>query len=139
MKSKCIWMSVGSVITIFLIACYTFFTSYYNNVAKTAGIYVAYKHESFITHLSSDVRDYITDGKKSLYFGELPPQEKAIEINAPGRATIFVYPSDANSVIVRYEPRKGIKRNYKISGYGNFDKILKAFYELTGNEIFSVS
>lgn len=100
---------------------------------------ILYKHEYFTVSLSADLCSYLdsSHGRKTFYFGELPPQEEAIEINAPDRATIYVYPSDADSLIVRYEPRKGIKRNYKISGYGNFDKILKAFYELTDHEVFN--
>ena len=136
-KINFLWMAAGSIITIVIIACYTFFTSYQNNLVKMLGSDVLYKHEWFHTHLSADICDYLETGKKvRLYFGELPPKEQAISISAAGIATLYVYPSDEDSLIVRYEPRNGIKRNYKLSGYGNFDKILNAFYELTGHEVF---
>ena len=98
---------------------------------------VVYKHESITTHLSSDACAYLSDGNRSLYFGKLPSQESAIEINSPDRATLYVYPLDDDSIIIRYEPRNGIKRTYKKSGYGDFDRVLKTLYELTENEIFN--
>ena len=101
------------------------------------GTMVVYKHESITTHLSSDVCAYLSDGNRSLYFGELPSQESAIEINSPDRATLYVYPLDEDSIIIRYEPRNGIKRTYKKSGYGDFNRVLKTLYDLTGNEIFN--
>ena len=60
-----------------------------------------------------------------------------IEINSPDRATLYVYPLDEDSIIIRYEPRNGIKRTYKKSGYGDLNRVLKTLYELTGNEIFN--
>mgnify|MGYP003320341597 FL=1 len=101
------------------------------------GTMVVYKHESITTHLSSDACAYLSDGNRSLYFGELPSQESAIEINSPDRATFYVYPLDDDSIIIKYEPRNGIKRTYKKSGYGDFNRVLKTLYELTGNEIFN--
>lgn len=78
------------------------------------GTMVIYKHESITTHLSPDVCGYLTTGKeRSLYFGKLPSQEHAIEINSPDRATLYVYPLDEDSIIIRYEPRNGIKSTYK--------------------------
>lgn len=139
-KSNILWMAVGSLITILIIMCYTFFTSYQSNIVKMLGADVVYKHEWFHTHLSSDICDYIEHGKKiTLFFGELPSKDEAIWISAPGWATLYIYPSDEESLIVRYEPRNGIKRNYKLSGYGNFDKVSNAFYELTGHEVFKVN
>lgn len=67
----------------------------------------------------------------------MPSKECAIEINSPSRATLYVYPLDEESIIIRYEPRNGIKRNYKNSGCGDFNRILKAFYELTNNQVFN--
>lgn len=137
MKKKFLWMLLGSLITIFTILSFNFLTSYEKNVDRMLKIAVSYKGESLYTDLSSDITDYITDADKTeIYFGRLPTQE-AIEINAPNRATLYVYPSDNNSIIVRYEPRNGIKRTYKMTGYGNFDRILQAFYELTDNEVFN--
>ena len=101
------------------------------------GTMVIYKHESVTTHLSSDVCCYLKDGNRSLYFGELPSKECAIEINSPDRATLYLYPLDNDSIIIRYEPRNGIKRTYKKSGYGDFNRILKTLYELTDNEAFN--
>ena len=102
------------------------------------GTVVLYKHESITTHLSSDVCGYLTTGKKrSLYFGKLPSQEHAIKINSPDRATLYVYPLDEDSIIIRYEPRNGIKRIYKKSGFGDFNRVLEVFYELTDNEVFN--
>lgn len=102
------------------------------------GTVVPYKHESITTHLSSDVCGYLTTGKERwLYFGELPSQEYAIEINSPDRATLYVYPLDEDSIIIRYEPRNGIKRTYKKSGFGDFNRLLEVFYELTDNEVFN--
>ena len=74
-----------------------------------------------------------------MYFGELPSKGCAIEINSPDRATLYVYPLDNDSIIVRYEPRNGIKRTYLKSGFGDFNRILEVFYELTGNEVFNES
>lgn len=80
---------------------------------------------------------YLTSGDCSLYFGELPSKNYAIEINSPDRATLYIFPSDEESIIVRYEPRNGIKRTYRKSGFGDFNSILEAFYELTDNEVFN--
>ena len=137
MRKNILWMILGSLITILLISSFTFFTSYEKNIQQMLGTVVVYKHESVTAHLSSDVCDYLTDGKSSLYFGELPSQENAIEINSPERATLYVYPSDEDSIIIRYEPRNGIKRTYKKSGYGDFNRVLEVLYELTDNEVFN--
>ena len=137
MRKNILWMLLGSIITIFFISGFTFFTSYEKNMHQMLGTMVVYKHESITTHLSSDVCAYLSDGNRSLYFGEFPSQESAIEINSPDRATLYVYPLDEDSIIIRYEPRNGIKRTYKKSGYGDFNRVLKTLYELTGNEIFN--
>ena len=137
MRKNILWMLLGSIITILFISGFTFFTSYEKNMHQMLGTKVVYKHESITTHLSSDVCAYLSDGNRSLYFGELPSQESAIEINSPDRATLYVYPLDEDSIIIRYEPRNGIKRTYKKSGYGDFNRVLKTLYELTGNEIFN--
>ena len=137
MRKNILWMLLGSIITIFFISGFTFFTSYEKNMHQMLGTKVVYKHESITTHLSSDVCAYLSDGNRSLYFGELPSQESAIEINSPDRATLYVYPLDEDSIIIRYEPRNGIKRTYKKSGYGDLNRVLKTLYELTGNEIFN--
>jgi len=138
MKKNLLWMALGSLITICLISVFNFFTSYHENVDKMKIIEVGYKGEWLDTGLSADICDYITEGKKwKLYFGELPSQENAIEINAPHRATIYIYPSDEDSVLICYEPRGGIKRTFVKSGYGDFNRILEAFYELTENEVFN--
>ena len=137
MRKNILWMILGSLVTILLISSVTFFTSYEKNMHQMLGTMVAYKHESVTTHLSSEVCDYLTDGDRSLYFGELPSQEHAIEINSPDRATVYVYPLDEDSVIIRYEPRNGIKRTYKKSGFGDFNRMLEALYELTDNEVFN--
>lgn len=108
MKTKLVWAALGALVAVVISSTVTFFTSYEDNVSKMLPIYVKYKSESFVTDLSSDMCDYITDAKKTtLYFGELPSQEEAIEVNAPGRATIYVYPSDEDSLLIRYEPRGG--------------------------------
>jgi hypothetical protein len=137
MRKNILWMLLGSIITIFFISGFSFFTSYEKNMHQMLGTKLVYKHESITTHLSSDVCAYLSDGNRSLYFGELPSQESAIEINSPDRATLYVYPLDEDSIIIRYEPRNGIKRTYKKSGYGDFNRVLKTLYELTGNEIFN--
>lgn len=79
----------------------------------------------------------MTDGKRTYYFGELPSDEYVIMINSPNRATWYVYPLDDDSMIIRYEPRNGINRTYKKSGYGDFNRLLKTLYELTDNEVFN--
>ncbi len=136
MKKNVLWMLCGCAITIVFLSVVTFLTSYRRNVDDMLSTSVLYKHEDASTHLSADLCAYLTRGTRSLYFGELPAQE-AIEINAPSRATLYVYPFDEDSIIIRYEPRNGIKRTYKKSGYGDFNRILKAFYELTDNENFN--
>ncbi len=138
MKNKFAWMALGSLVTILIMAMFTFFTSYERNVDSMLGAAVTYKKEYITTHFSSDACAYLTHAKKrTWYFGELPPQEDAIEIIAPGRATFYVYPSDEDSVIIRYEPHDGISRTYLKSGYGDFNRILEVFYELTDNEVFN--
>lgn len=139
MKSKICWAALGAMIAVLILLTTTFFTSYGDNVDKMLGTQVVYKHESVMTHLSADVWGYLTIGKKSLYLGKLPSKECAIEINSPSRATLYVYPLDDSSFIVRYEPRNGIKRTYKVTGHGNFGHLLDAFYDLTGNDIFNGS
>ena len=137
MRKNFLWMMLGSFVTILIILCFTFFTSYEKNTHQMLGTMVVYKHESITTHLSSDACAYLSDGNRSLYFGKLPSQESVIEINSPDRATLYVYPLDDDSIIIRYEPRNGIKRTYKKSGYGDFNRVLKTLYELTDNEIFN--
>lgn len=137
MKRKIFWMALGSFITIFVVACFSLLTSYEKNVHKMLGTMVVYKHESITTHLSSDVCGYLHSGSRSLYFGQLPSKDNAIEINSPDRATLYVFPSDQKSIIVRYEPRNGIKRTYKISGFGDFNSLLQALYQLTDNAVFN--
>ncbi len=139
--SKLLCCFSGSIITILVICLYTFVTSYDKTLDRTLATQVAYKGEYIVTSLSTDIYGYLdsSHGNKSLYFGVVPAKEMAIEIVVPSKARLYIYPLDENSIIVRYEPFKGIKRNYKISGYCNFDKVLNAFYELTGNEIFKAT
>ena len=137
MKKNFLWMLLGALITVTVILGYNFFTGYRTNVGRMSIIQISYKGEQVYTGLSADVRDYITEAKKTrLYFGELPEAD-AIKIKARRRATLYVYPLDENSLLIRYEPQYGIARTYKKSGYGNFNKVLKAFYELTDNEVFN--
>jgi len=137
MKSKIYWAMLGAIITVIVISTVTLFTSYKNNVDKMLVTLVLYKHESEFTSLSADACVYLTRGNRSLYFGELPQKESAIEIKSPDRATLYIYPLDENSVIIRYEPQNGIKRTYKKSGFGDFNRILEVFYEMTDNEVFN--
>ena len=58
-------------------------------------------------------------------------------MNAPGRATIYGYPSDEDSLLIRYEPRGSIKRTFKKSGVGDFNRVLEVFYEHTKREEFN--
>ena len=139
MKSKICWAVLGALIAVLILSMVTFLTSYEKNVDQMLATLVKYKGESMFTHLSSDACGYLTHGNRSLYFGELPSKECAIEINSPDRATLYVYPVDNDSIIVRYEPRNGIKRTYLKSGFGDFNRILEVFYELTGNEVFNES
>ena len=139
MKSKICWAVLGALIAVLILSMVTFLTSYEKNVDQMLATLVKYKGESMFTHLSSDACGYLTHGNRSLYFGELPSKECAIEINSPDRATLYVYPLDNDSIIVRYEPRNGIKRTYLKSGFGDFNRILEVFYELTGNEAFNES
>jgi hypothetical protein len=137
MKKNFLWMLLGALITVTVILGYNFFTGYRTNIGRMSIIQISYKGEQVYTGLSADVRDYITEAKKTrLYIGELPEQE-AIKIDAPRRATLYVYPLDENSLLIRYEPRNGIRRTYIKSGYGDFNRVLKSFYELTDNEVFN--
>lgn len=139
MKSKICWAVSDALIAVLILSVTTFCTSYEKNVDQMLATLVKYKGESMFTHLSSDACGYLTHGNRSLYFGELPSEECAIEINSPDRSTLYVYPLDNDSIIVRYEPRNGIKRTYLKSGFGDFNRILEVFYELTDNEVFNES
>ena len=137
MKNEIKCFMLGVLSTIIVISIINFCSSYEKNVYNMLETRVSYKDEVLCMGLSSDIYGYLTHNKKSeIYFGELPQQNQAIEINAP-EAILYVYPLDNNSFFVRYEPRKGIKRTYKKSGYADFNSILKAFYELTDNEVFN--
>ncbi len=138
LNKRILCVLTGSLITIFIISIFNLFTSYDKNLHAMLPTLVIYKHQSEMTHLSSDVIGYLTTAKKrTLYFGKLPSQENAITINSPERATLYIYPLGDNSIIIKYEPRHGINRVYKNSGFGNFNSLLKAFYELTENEVFN--
>ena len=127
MKSKICRAVSDTLIAVLILSVITFCTSYEKNVDQMLATLVKYKGESMFTHLSSDVCGYLTHGNRSLYFGELPSKKCAIEINSPDRATLYVYPLDNDSIIVRYEPRNGIKRTYLKSGFGDFNRILEVF------------
>lgn len=137
MKGKILCFLSGVLSTIIIISLFTFFTSYEKNVDSMLSTEISYKGVRVSKYLSSDACDYLTTGNRKIYFGELPPKESAIEINSPLRATIFVYPLDENSMIIRYEPRNGISRNYIKSDYGDFNRYLEVMYELTDNEVFN--
>ena len=117
MKSKICRAVSDTLIAVLILSVTTFCTSYEKNVDQMLATLVKYKGESMFTHLSSDACGYLTHGNRSLYFGELPSEECAIEINSPDRSTLYVYPLDNDSIIVRYEPRNGIKRTYLKSGF----------------------
>lgn len=136
MRKNILWMMLGSLITIVLIAGLTFFTSYKRNIGEMKATTVEYKQERITTYLSADACDYLIDGQRSLYLGKLPSEEHMIEINSPNRATLYVYPFDENAILIHYEPRNGIARTYKKSGYGDFNCVLKTLYELTDNKAF---
>lgn len=137
MKTKWVYFFLGIISTILVISVMILFTSYERNIDRMSGTEIRYKNVSVSSHLSVGVRDYLTSGNRKLYFGELPDQKDAIEINSPLRATLYVYPLDDESMIIRYEPRHGISRNYVKSGYGDFNRLLEVLYESTGNEVFN--
>ncbi len=87
--------------------------------------------------LNSDYYALLNTSKRTLYFGEFSDTQK-IQIIIPGKVTINVYPNDTESVLISYDPHGfGITRNYKLSGYGNFNQHLETLYDLTGNEVFN--
>lgn len=45
MKTKIFWMALGSLVTVFVTACFSFLTSYEKNVDRMLGTLVVYKHE----------------------------------------------------------------------------------------------
>lgn len=87
--------------------------------------------------VNADYVDRFTDANRTYYFGTLDDNSQFIKIIIPTKATLTVYPNDDNSVLLNYKPHKGISRNYKLSGYGDFNKHLKILYEMTGDEIFN--
>lgn len=136
MKSKWSWFLLGALSAIIVTSGINFFTSYDRNVKSMLHTSVSYKDVHISTSLSSDACGYLADGRRQLYFGELPSKENAIEINSPRRATIYVYPLDEDSMIIEYNPRNGISRNYIKSGFGDFNRFLQVLYELTENQVF---
>lgn len=41
-----------------------------------------------------------------------------------------------DSVLMKYDPHKGISKKYKLTGFGDFNGHLKVLYEITDNEVF---
>lgn len=137
MKNKAIWFLIGLLTAIIIVLGLSCFTGYKKSIDSMLGTLIVYKNESITTHLSSDVCDHLTDGKKEFYFGQLPSKEQCIEFNSPKRADIYIYPFDEKSIIVKYKPRYGVSRIYKVFNQSGFNGLLHTLYELTDHPIFN--
>ena len=123
--------------TLVLIGVYTFFR-YSDNISAAKPISLSYNQTHMFCSLSADYCSRLTTPKRTLYLCKLPQDSQPIEMIIPSKVTITVYPNDDDSVFIKYAPHKwGITRNYKLSGYGDFNKHLEILYEITENEAFN--
>lgn len=139
-KRLLIRISAAILVIILIIVGYIF----YQNQTYKSAIYsmlsptLSYNDSPDIyTTFDADYAYHYMLSKKQLYFDKIDEEQNHITIVIPSKATLTVYPNDDQSVLLHYKPHKGISRNYKLSGYGDFNKHLRLLYELTDNEIFN--
>lgn len=138
LKLKYVVAFICIIILCLIISLLAMKHSYIQTVESMLPTSVAYNGLVIERALNADYVDRFTDSKRSLHFGKLSSDSKKIEIIIPGKVTIDVYPNDTDSVLISYDPHGfGITRNYKLSGYGNFNRHLEILYDLTGNEVFN--
>ncbi len=137
LKLKYIVTFLCIIILFLIISLFTMKRSYTQAVESMLPTSVEYNGTVIERALNSDYYALLNIPERTLYFGEFSDTRK-IEIIIPGKATINVYPNDTKSVLISYDPHGfGITRNYKLSGYGNFNQHLETLYDLTGNEVFN--
>ena len=136
-RNKWISFLLGVLSTLIVISGINFFTSYERNLSRMLRTIIVYKDVSVSSELSADAYSYLAIAKRTLYFGKLPENVDAIEINSPERAILYIYPKDEDSMIVEYKPHGGIGRRYLLSDLGGFNRYLEVLYELTENEVFN--
>lgn len=137
LKLKYVMAFLCIIIFLLIISLLIMERSYTQTVESMLPTSVEYNGTVIERALNSDYYALLNTSKKTLYFGEFSDTRK-IEIIIPGKATINVYPNDTKSVLISYDPHGfGITRNYKLSGYGNFNQHLETLYDLTGNEVFN--
>ena len=140
MKNRIVAFISGCICAI--VVMLVFFTlkslwgDYKNDLYAIKATQIIYQGNTIETHLSPDVQGYLADGELTRYRKKLPSGENAMRIAIPHRAVLYVYPLDDDSMLIEYFPRDGISRTFKKSGYGDFNRLLRALYECTENEVF---
>ena len=128
---------LGVLSVIIIITSYNFFTSFERNLDNMLSTMINYKKTSITSGgLSADACCYLASAKRKVYFGQLPNDAEPIIVRSPSRASMYIYPNDEKSVIVKYAPHNGITRNYVLT-YIGFNRYLEIFYEMTDNEVFN--
>lgn len=128
---------MGLLLIILFTCCFFSNKYYYSTMNSMKPTSLQYKGTVLFQSFSADYVDRLTTPKRSIYWGEINETENRIEITVPGKATIMIFPNDQDSVLMTYMPHHGIKRNYKLSGYGDFNRHLEILYKQTQNEVFN--
>lgn len=137
LKLKYIVVFICIIILCLIISLFAMKRSYIQTIESMLPTSVAYNDIVIERALNADYYIQFVSSKKIPYLGKINDTRK-IEIIIPGKVTINVYPNDTESVLISYDPHGfGITRNYKLSGYGNFNRHLEILYDLTGNEVFN--
>ena len=135
---KCIVLFICIIILSLIISLLVSKHNYNQTIESMLPTHIEYNGTVINRALNADCVCRFLLPKRDLYFGKLPSNSKKIEIIIPGKVTINVYPNDTDSVLISYDPHDfGFTRNYKLSGFGDFNKHLEDLYELTDDEVFN--
>ncbi|MBQ7935192.1 MAG: hypothetical protein IJ333_02435 [Clostridia bacterium] len=135
-SGKRIIMILGVILLILILLVIAFKMEYKNAIYSTLTPIIQYENTTIHSTVSNRYCGLLDIPNKHLYWGKLPEQSLRISINIPFKGLIYVYPYTDDAVIVRYEPRYGIKRNYVFSGI-NFNDHLETLYADLDNELFN--
>lgn len=136
MKCIRVFLIIFSALAVILISvCTKYNHTYDTTIAGVLSPSVIYDSEIITCPLNSDYYSLIAIPSKKLYFRKVPDKSEAIEITIPDRAKIYIFSHTEDSILMRYEPYKGIKLNYVLNGY-SFNKHLEILYDITNNKVF---
>lgn len=114
-------------------------SNYSDHVDDMIPPYVYYHDVGIHCSFSEEYCNYLTESKRTPYFGSIPSDQNSIEITVFQVVQMHIYPNDDSSVILVYDPSSSLKIQRKYLLTGCFEDHLNYLYRITNDEVFLTS